>query len=148
MPAVRVIKTTVRAPEESFSFACRIHTASNRKEFLIDLAFYQQAMGVPAGVHHELELLDESVLKHKHRQRIHVRTSALNGRKFVCYPLRIADIGEVFRVFSIWSLGTTFTMVTGRDFQEIYNGDRESFVREMETTYGIEPSIIILTDKP
>ena len=142
MYALRILTQAVGVRKERFNFACKVHTSDDQTSFLLDHAFYEEAGGLPQGTHNELELVDEWIWKDYPELVIHFRTSTLNGKRFVCFPKRIADITEVFKVFLIWSLGTTFTIKTGEDFNPLYKGDPEVFAREMEKIHGILPVFI------
>lgn len=139
MYALRIITQAVGVQKERFNFACKVHSSISPANYLLDQAFYEEAGGIPEGTHNELELVDEWIWKDYPELVIHFRTSALNGKRFVCFPKRIADITEVLKVFLIWSIGTTYTIKTGEDFNPLYKGDMDMFMKEMKKIHGILP---------
>jgi len=140
--------TTVRVTSEVSIlrnvFNCAVHESYTPSKHLLDPDFYETGpeQALPVGLHYELELLDSWVWCHDHKDNIHIRTSKLNGKKFVCIPKRIHSlISEAARLFWIWSVGTAFTLTDprGRDFQDICPAgeDFEEFRRRMQHAHGI-----------
>jgi len=139
MPAISMVIRFDGEYEKHFLFNSVIHTAKSAGDLLLDRDFYiQNGPGLPECEHHELELTDERIWNHRFHPLIHFRTSKLNGRKFICFPSRISSIKDVIKIFITWTVGTTFTMTHGRDFQEVYKNDMDTFLKVMKERYSIE----------
>ncbi len=127
-------------------FNCLLHKSSSPLNRLIDHSFYESLLdGIPDGEHYELELMEKWYLNHKYSKLLHIRTSLLNSRNFVCYLQKISDIVAALRVFLVWSIGTAFTVTSGKDFLEIYTGNVDSFIETMKNEYGIVATSTLFT---
>lgn len=126
----------VITPRGQRSFQAVVHEV-DPDTLMIERDFYEKYGQIPTGEHHEIELVSPAVwnLPQEIRDKIHFKTSSLNGKRFVCYPRPITTTIELNRIFGIWCLGTAWTLDTGRDFQELegLNGvsvkEAEQFMR-------------------
>ncbi len=140
----RTVRVRKEAPIMRNVFWCAVHESHRPSEHLLDPDFYESGpeQAAPIGLHYEMELQDTGRWNdHPFRNSLHIRTSKLNGRKFVCLPKRIDSIPEAVRLFWTWSIGTTFTVTDpqGRDFQNIcLTGEGfESLWRRLRQDHGI-----------
>lgn len=117
----------VQAEKVEIPFQAIVHQGIGPNGLMIDDDFYNNyAGGVHVGVHHEIQILLPKVWESGDQSKIHIHRSRKDSslpRYFVCYPPKIADLAKAEEVFKIWILGTAFTLLTGRDFQEIYTGE-------------------------
>jgi hypothetical protein len=126
-----------------------VHEVNAPDGLLLDHGFYLEfGHAVPQGLHYELELTDPTIWTHAHRDMIHHRQSTLNERRFVCYPLPMPTRAKARDVFTIWALGTAFTMMHGKDFQLIHTGDNLAFMRIMSKTYHLNVAHVRFSDLP
>lgn len=133
---VGTLTAMVAVGDKRVDFCAFVHKTEEDSQRLLDLDFYREFGEVPIGTHHEIELCTD-VWTHRHWAKIHFRKSKTNGVRFVCYPKAIPSIEKVREVFDLWCVGTAFTMATGRDFQEVLNGDKEKFLKVMKETYRV-----------
>ena len=152
MPTLRISIDSSKAVQKDLFFSCVIHTARTQSEMLIDRAFYTNAVNeVPQCEHSELEVIEDTnsfILNSLPPEIVHITTSKLNGRKFVCYPGRIPNIVEVVRVYLIWCIGTAYTISHHDDFQNVADTkDINAFLSVMKHLYGIKHTDITLSTR-
>lgn len=131
------LKCTVVTPNRKVEFRCIARHAKKLEALLIEPEFYTRfGKGIPSGDHFELELIDTSWRPPENNQ-IHIHSSKLNGRDFVCYPLPIPTLESATEVFRLWCVGTAYTLDHGKSFNSLFKGDVAAFLKHMEEEYGI-----------
>jgi len=102
---------------------------------------YARADLYPDRVHHEMELTKETVkLLVLPRPSIIHAVLGQNGRYFICYPNKMETEDEAERIFRIWALGTTASMIMVQDvlLQYFTPGiSAEDFADIMGEKYGL-----------
>jgi len=133
------IRITVATPNKKIEFHCVAHQSTRKEDLLIEPEFYARfaTTGVPKGDHFELELTETPWLP-QGLNSIHIHLSTYSNRNFVCWPNEMPTIEMAVEVFRVWCVGTTYTLIHGKDFVSLFDGDLSKFLRTMEQTYKIQ----------
>lgn len=131
-----------------YLFEATLHISTNKTHRLMDRKFYEdECGGVFEDQHIEMELqIDIARFKHADTIRFHRNAQ---GRLYVRWPERIADVATAKRIFSVWCAGTAYTTDTGIDFWKIYEDQGRNpaqFLKHMADTYQIITDFEIETD--
>lgn len=132
------ILTSVR-DRTPYEFHFVAHQTSSKEERLLEPAFYVEGSVdhcVPEGDHIEVEVFSPWITLPL-PENMHLHVNPFSGRMFVCYTPRLPTMQEAYTMLVLWSVGTAFTLVTGKDFvPEIAEGT-DAFFNRMEKEYGI-----------
>ncbi len=122
-----------------YTFHFLAHKTTSAAERLIDVAFYilqTRNHRVPEGDHVEIEVIDPepwTILP----DYVHVHTVLETSRDFVCFTGKIETVDEAQAMTAEWCVGTTFTLVTGKDFVSELMRDPDTFLDRMRAEHGI-----------
>lgn len=119
-----------------YGFEAIPHLTDSKANRLIDAGFYtEHCNGGFEGAHYELELTTD-VGKLPNEKDIHFYRTP-SGKSFVCWTGHLPDYETALRIFTMWCVGTTYTIVHGEDFAKFYENDPEKLIADM-APFGIE----------
>jgi len=112
------------------TFVGKLHKAEAVSELQIEQEeFYKEyrlPASIPAFPHYEVEILD--VPAYSGSGRLHIHKSLKNGKNFMCWTADVPTKGYAKAVFTLWCVGTTYTILTGKDFSQYVT--EESQIRD------------------
>lgn len=132
-------------PEE-LVFHCLVHATTSPDARMIEPAFYKRwvPQAIPQGPHHELELLLEEssdlaaiTLRHQSPPKLHIHKHPETGKSYVCWTGSLPTVDLAQELFKMWSVGTAYSLVSGKDFSELFTSNIPNFIDLMGIKYGI-----------
>lgn len=124
--------------KKTFRYYLKVYRVTTDNLFL-GRQFYLDCLGqLPGPIHHEIEILAikpdnkiRPIIFHSHK--------SVDGKSFICYPPTISNFVKLREVLKTWCLGTTLSIISDFDFQEIFTGgmSHEDFWKILDKTYGI-----------
>ncbi len=116
---VNVFDTLVNAAGEILRFSCIIHRTEKPEERLLEPEFYDKWNNgkQPEGVHYELEVvLPGPHLAWPEGVPLHIHENPTTGKRLVCWPTQLKDDKAAWKIFMIWSVGTSYSYKYRQDF--------------------------------
>ena len=80
-------------------------------------------------MHFEIELVTE-VWKFPNGEHIHYHRTP-EGRNFVCWTRHVPTLKAAEELFRMWCVGTTYTIVHGKDFAALHKDNFDEFIEDM-----------------
>ncbi len=116
--------TVIRKEDRKNSYDFLVHLSGKPEEHQIEPSFYKDwsiAHTVPVGAHYEIELMNpERFTQHKHTKMLHLHLSKKTNKYYICWTEPIKNTDELKQVLKIWSLGTFYTLLNGKDFAPFF----------------------------
>jgi hypothetical protein len=141
------IQTILTINGERHVFDAKLHLSKRKKDLLIDpKMFYEAFCRLPKFPHFEIEILSK-VWEEIFARSIQYYFSEKHLKYFICWPFRIKSEKEAKRIFSVWSIGTLYTLHYNEDFVEkmkeaekFYGKEKvlPGFTKFMREKYGIK----------
>ena len=136
------LELTIQTTQETFVLPCLCHRSENPSERNIEQEFYENGApeGIPQGTHYEMELM-QGPWDRPGMPKLHIHPNRATGRKFVCWTGRLPNIELALVVFEHWSMGTVYTMTTGKDFVLLVTqlkNDWGAIYSRLEKDFGIK----------
>ncbi len=136
------INIDIETPGHHFKFTGIIHTANKEQDLLLSpekfyIPFRPEA-NIPSFPHQEIEIIsDLSGLEYS--SKLHIHTSEINNKRFVCWTEDIKTIEDAKKVFRLWSIGSVYTLITGEDFAQVFYQAKthDTFLLKMASEYKI-----------
>ena len=118
-------------------FSCLAHFTNDPKDRLIDSEFYEKfGQDIPVGGHFEMEVIIPATKP----EGTHIHINPHTGRQFLCWTSRLATEADAWKIFLTWSVGTAYTLVSGKDFLPLAGRPTNEFLAFMDHDYRIKLS--------
>lgn len=129
MPQKFPLSAVVRAQGGDRVFEAIAHVSDSKADRLIEEHFYTKYGCDFDGTHVEIELVTE-VDRLPYEKYIHYYR-ATSGIVFLCWTEHVPSLAAAKRIFEMWCVGTTYTTIFGKEFDEHYAGDPDKLIEKM-----------------
>jgi len=115
------MNTIVHAKGKRLAFRGKLHRAKSLSKLQLEEAFYTKwrtTKDLPSSFpHYEVEIayLPNSLDKDK----LHIHKSLKNQKDFMCWTCDVPSRKYARAVFTLWCIGTSYTILTGEDFASL-----------------------------
>ncbi|HCB52139.1 TPA: hypothetical protein DEP21_06325 [Patescibacteria group bacterium] len=134
------MKVILKQNEKEFVFEIKLHLSTKPEELKMEtMEFYVKYTGkIPQGDHYEMEIVQ--LPKEAEGVKLHIHPVPEKGN-FVCFTHQIPDEEKVELFFSVWALGSLYTILTKDPFENYLHkckNNSEEFAAALKNEFGIE----------
>ncbi len=107
----------VRAKGKGLAFLGKFHKAKSLSELQLEQEFYTKwrtTKDFPSFPHYEVEIVD--LPGDLDKDKLHIHKSLKNQKDFMCWTCDVPSRKYARAVFTLWCIGTSYTILTGEDF--------------------------------
>ncbi len=138
------ISIVVKSKNGTFVFHFQTWVSNSPSELQIEDEFYlkfSKTNALPVGDHHEMEILSYQNLEHDPNvKQLQIHKSKKTNGYFISWPNQIEKDTDMIMILWLWSVGTIFTMETGKKYQEEIGSSRmdiQKCIDHFRKHYGI-----------